>query len=75
MIDAPTIVGPNTKKTPILYKGVGMVADSDNQLILEILTASSTAYSFNPDEPIREVKSVHFEILLLRINNTGILEE
>ncbi|XP_014675195.1 PREDICTED: dolichyl-diphosphooligosaccharide--protein glycosyltransferase 48 kDa subunit-like [Priapulus caudatus] len=54
LIDAPTIVGPNTKNSPILFSGVGMVADSDNPLVLEILTGSSTAYSFNPDEPVKE---------------------
>ena len=44
--------------TPILFKGVGMIADSDNPLVLEILTASSTAYSYFPDEKITEVQIV-----------------
>ena len=31
-----------------------MTADVDNPLVLSVLTASSTAYSFNPDEKIEE---------------------
>lgn len=46
---------PSTVEAPILFKGVGMTADSDNPLVLEILTASSTAYSYYPDEKITEV--------------------
>ena len=30
------------------------MVDHENPLVLEILTASSTAYSHNPDEPITE---------------------
>ena len=32
-----------------------MVADPDNPLVLNVLHAASTAYSFNPDEKIDEV--------------------
>ena len=39
---------------PILYEGTGLIVDQENPLVLEILTASSTAYSHNPDEPITE---------------------
>eukprot|EP00794_Sanderia_malayensis_P015235 gene15235-16809_t len=39
---------------PLLFKGVGMVADQDNPLTLEILTASSTAYSYFPEDKITE---------------------
>ena len=35
-----------------------MTSDSSNPLVLEVLPASSTAYSFNPDEPIDEVSGV-----------------
>ncbi|KAF7649495.1 hypothetical protein LDENG_00140630 [Lucifuga dentata] len=52
MLNASTIVGkPNT---PVLFKGVGMVADPDNPLVLDILTGSSTSYSFFPDRPISQ---------------------
>ena len=37
-----------------------MTADPDNPLVLEILTASSTAYSYYTDEKISEVNFIHF---------------
>nr|XP_061803173.1 dolichyl-diphosphooligosaccharide--protein glycosyltransferase 48 kDa subunit-like isoform X2 [Nerophis lumbriciformis] len=52
LLKAPTIVGKTNK--PVLFKGVGMVADPDNPLVLDILTGSSTAYSFFPDKPISQ---------------------
>ncbi|XP_028849091.1 dolichyl-diphosphooligosaccharide--protein glycosyltransferase 48 kDa subunit [Denticeps clupeoides] len=53
LLKAPTIVGKPTDK-PILFKGVGMVADPENPLVLDILTGSSTSYSFFPDQPIKQ---------------------
>ncbi|XP_061592649.1 dolichyl-diphosphooligosaccharide--protein glycosyltransferase 48 kDa subunit [Cololabis saira] len=53
LLKAPTIVGKPTEK-PVLFKGVGMVADPDNPLVLDILTGSSTSYSFLPDRPISQ---------------------
>ncbi len=53
LIKAPAIVG-NNNKDPVLYRGTGLIADRENPLVLEILTASSSAYSHNPDEPITE---------------------
>lgn len=53
LLDAPTIVGKKDIP-PILYRGVGLIADNDNPLILEVLTASSTAYCYNPDNKITE---------------------
>ena len=40
---------------PLLYQGTGLVADRDNPLVLQILSAHSSAYSYVPDEPIKEV--------------------
>jgi len=54
LIDAPMIVG-SAKHSPFLYRGTGLIADKENPLVLEILTASSTAYSYKPDAPIEEV--------------------
>lgn len=48
------IIAPSKIDAPIMFKGVGMTADNDNPLVLEILTASSTAYSYYPDEKISE---------------------
>ena len=53
LIKSEAIVG--TKKVnPLLYRGTGLIVDRENPLVLEILTASSSAYSHNPDEPISE---------------------
>ncbi|CAL1605336.1 unnamed protein product [Knipowitschia caucasica] len=53
LLKAPTIVGkPNNK--PVLFKGVGMVADPENPLVLDILTGSSTSYSYFPDRPVSQ---------------------
>lgn len=40
---------------PILFRGLALVGDTSNILKLKILTASSTAYSFNPFVPIENV--------------------
>ena len=54
LIDSEPIVGDKKALGPILYEGTGLMVDNENPLVLEILTASSTAYSHNPDEPISE---------------------
>lgn len=37
-----------------------MSADQDNPLLLDVLTASSTSYTANPDEPtLTEVKPIN----------------
>lgn len=51
LLDAPVIVGKRSQ-APYLFKGVGMVADPENPLVLPLLHASSTAYSYSPDSPI-----------------------
>lgn len=55
LISAPMIVGKARQTNPILFSGVALIADKTNQLRLEILSASTTAYSFNPREKIEEV--------------------
>lgn len=47
-------MGDRKALQPILYEGTGLIVDRENPLVLEILTASSSAYSHNPDEPITE---------------------
>lgn len=37
--------------------GFSMISDKTNPLALDVLTADSTAYSFNPSSPIDEVHS------------------
>ena len=40
--------------SPLLYRGVGLLVDHENPLVIEILTGSSTSYSHNPDTPVKE---------------------
>ncbi|XP_055515130.1 dolichyl-diphosphooligosaccharide--protein glycosyltransferase 48 kDa subunit [Leucoraja erinacea] len=53
LLKAPTIVGKRPTN-PLLFQGVGMVADPDNPLVLDILTGSSSSYSFFPDKPVTQ---------------------
>jgi len=53
LMKAPMIVGDKVN-SPVLFRGVGMVSDPDNPLVLSLLKASSTAYSYNPDDKIDE---------------------
>jgi oligosaccharyltransferase complex subunit beta len=53
LIDSEIIVGSKNIK-PLLYKGTGILADRENPLVLPLLTADSTAYSYVPDAAIRE---------------------
>lgn len=56
-ISAELIVGRKDKLNPILYRGIALVAEQSNRLKLEVLTASTTAYSFNPENPVEDVSS------------------
>jgi oligosaccharyltransferase complex subunit beta len=53
LIDSEVIVGKKNIK-PLLYRGTGILADRENPLVLPLLTADSTAYSYIPDSPIKE---------------------
>ncbi|CAH1397281.1 unnamed protein product [Nezara viridula] len=53
LIDAPVIVG-SRNIPPLLYQGTGLIADSENPLVLQLLTGDSTSYSYIPDQPIKE---------------------
>jgi len=52
LIKSDKITGGVT--APLLYRGVGLLVDQENPLVLEILTGSSTSYSHNPDVPVKE---------------------
>lgn len=45
LIDASIIVGPRNV-SPLLYKGTGLVVNSSNPLVLKLLSAYSTSYSY-----------------------------
>lgn len=51
LINAPTIVGAQNTQ-PVLFEGTGLILDKDNSLVLPILTADSTAYSYNPKSQV-----------------------
>lgn len=53
LINAPTIVGVQNTQ-PLLFEGTGLILDRDNSLVLPILTADSTAYSYNPKSQVKE---------------------
>ena len=52
LIKSDKIVG--NVKAPMLYRGVGLLVDHENPLVMEILTGSSTSYSHNPDKMIKD---------------------
>ncbi|CAG9531793.1 unnamed protein product [Cercopithifilaria johnstoni] len=54
LLSAPMIIGKTRQVNPVLFRGVALIADKTNQLRLEILSASTTAYSFNPREKVEE---------------------
>ncbi|XP_058443540.1 dolichyl-diphosphooligosaccharide--protein glycosyltransferase 48 kDa subunit [Malaya genurostris] len=53
LIDSEIVVGKKGVG-PLLYRGTGLLADKENPLVLQLLTADSSAYSYNPDTPIKE---------------------
>src|SRR5207245_1341551 len=70
LLDAHPIVGDKKAIDSILYRGIGMISDQNNPLVLDILMASSTAYSYNPDKKITEVRakrSLLYSILLISL--------
>lgn len=53
LIDSEIVVGKKNVG-PLLYRGTGLLADKENPLVLQLLTADSSAYSYIPDAPIKE---------------------
>lgn len=53
LLNAPVIVGQKVSN-PLLYRGTGLITDKENDLVLQLLTAESSAYSYNPENPIKE---------------------
>lgn len=54
LIDAPVITGDKKSLKPILYRGIGLISDPENPLVLSVLSGTSTAYSYKPDKAITE---------------------
>jgi len=57
LIKASTIIG-SEQIGPLLFRGNGIIADRENPLVLEVLTADSSAYAYNPDDEITEYPHV-----------------
>jgi oligosaccharyltransferase complex subunit beta len=57
LIKAKLITGNSQAFGPILYRGVSLISSSANKLKLDVLTASSTAYSFGPRKAVNEYPS------------------
>ncbi len=53
VIEAKLIVGPRSAKQ-YLYRGLGMTADSENPLVLEIMNGYTTSYSYFTDNPVTD---------------------
>lgn len=53
LISSTLIVG-SKNVAPLLYQGTGLLADRENSLVLQVLTADSTAYSYIPENSIKE---------------------
>jgi oligosaccharyltransferase complex subunit beta len=41
-------------ESPILYEGIGLVLDEENELLINVLSATATSYSFFPQDKIAE---------------------
>lgn len=54
VINSPLIVGGVADTPPVLYEGLGLLADPDNPLVLEIMRGYTTSYSYNPSHSITE---------------------
>ncbi|CAG0886332.1 unnamed protein product [Darwinula stevensoni] len=54
LVDSAIIRGKVAPSMPFLYRGTGLISDPENPLLIEILTGSSTSYSFNPNKEITE---------------------
>ncbi len=54
LIKSDKIVGKSGAPgaAPFLYRGTGLIVDQENPLVLEILTASSSAYSYRPGDQV-----------------------
>lgn len=57
LIDASIIVGSRSVP-PLLFKGIGLLVNESNPLVLKLLTAYPTSYSFDPLAPIEKTPNL-----------------
>lgn len=72
LIKSEEIVGKSNEK-PLLYEGTTVITDPKNPLVLPILHAESTAYSYKPDLPVKDVSLIKLKYELSTILNHSIL--
>ncbi|XP_033117951.1 dolichyl-diphosphooligosaccharide--protein glycosyltransferase 48 kDa subunit-like, partial [Anneissia japonica] len=77
IIESKTIVR-DKKLNPILFKGVGMTADPENPLVMDILHGTSSSYSHNPSDDIVDYphavgKNTQFITALQARNNARVV--
>lgn len=65
LVKSSLIAGDASKINPILFKGIALVADKKNRLRVDVLTASSTAYSFKTNAAIDEYPAAVGKQILL----------
>ncbi|EDW00358.1 dolichyl-diphosphooligosaccharide--protein glycosyltransferase 48 kDa subunit [Drosophila grimshawi] len=57
LIKAESVVGKHNRQAdaaPLLYRGTGIIADKENPLVLQVLTAENSAYSYNPETSVKD---------------------
>jgi len=54
LIDAPKVVGDRQSLKPILFTGTSLIVDKKNHLVFNILTGTSTTFSYAPLKTIVE---------------------
>lgn len=64
LIDSEVMVGAKDS-VPLLYRGTGLITDVDNPLVLPVLRAPSTAYSYNPSQSITDYPHATGQNMLL----------
>lgn len=52
LIQSEVILGKEKIEAPMLFKGIGHSLNPENNLVLKVLSASSTAYSANPNSKL-----------------------
>lgn len=56
LIDSKVILGQaRSNIAPLLYEGTGLLADTENPLVLSLVSGHSTSYSYIPGQKIKEV--------------------
>ncbi|KAL3525431.1 hypothetical protein ACH5RR_013803 [Cinchona calisaya] len=78
LIESEVILGKEKIEAPILFKGIGHSLNPENNLVLKVLSASSTAYSANPNSilsgpPSVSGSAISFVSVLQARNNARVL--